>query len=198
MSAALRLREDYGAPELRALARASRDADQTRRLLALAAIYEGASRGAAAAIGGVQRQTVRDWVAAFNVHGPPGLIDGKAPGQRALLNPEQRQVLKRIVEAGPDPAVDGVVRWRLIDLAQWIFTSSVSRSASRHSAGCCARWAIASSRPGHAIMPRTPPRRRFSKSLCRPLGRDRPRRCGRPADRGVVCRRGPHRAEEQD
>src|SRR4051812_50017825 len=102
MSAALRLREDYGAQELRALARASRDADQTRRLLALAAIYEGASRGAAA-IGGVQRQTVRDWVAAFNVHGPPGLIDGKAPGQRAPLNPEQRQVLKRIVGAGPHP-----------------------------------------------------------------------------------------------
>jgi transposase len=107
---------------LRALARGSRDADQTRRLLALAAIYEGASRGAAAEIGGVQRQTVRDWVAAFNAHGPWGLIDGKAPGQRLLLNPEQRQVLKRIVEAGPDPAVDGVVRWRLIDLAQWIFT----------------------------------------------------------------------------
>ena len=122
MSAALRLRKDYGARELRALARASRDARQTRRLLALAAIYEGASRGAAAAIGGVQRQTVRDWVAAFNAHGPSGLIDGKAPGQRPLLNPEQRAALRRIVEAGPDPAVDGLVRWRLIDLAQWIFT----------------------------------------------------------------------------
>jgi transposase len=66
MSAALRLREDYGARELRVQARVSRDADQTRRLLALAAIYEGASRGAAAKIGGVQQQTVRDWVAAFN------------------------------------------------------------------------------------------------------------------------------------
>src|SRR3954447_17732970 len=53
-------------------------------------------------------------------------------------------------------------------------------------------------RPGRAIMPRTPPRRRFSKRLCRPFGRDRPRRRGRPADRGMVCRRGPHRAEEQD
>src|SRR4029079_5074413 len=121
MSAAVRLREDYGARELRVQARVSRDADQTRRLLALAAIYEGASRGAAAAIGGVQRQTVRDWVAAFNAHGPAGLIDGKAPGQRPLLNPEQRQVLRRIVQAVPDAGVDGVVRWRLIDLAQWIF-----------------------------------------------------------------------------
>jgi transposase len=121
MSAALRLREDYGAPDLRALARGSRDAHQTRRLWALAAVYEGASRGAAAVIGGVQRQTVRDWVAAFNAQGPAGLIDGKAPGQRPLLTREQREGLQRVVEAGPDPAVDGVVRWRLIDLAQWVF-----------------------------------------------------------------------------
>jgi transposase len=60
-------------------------------------------------------------VAGFNAHGPAGLIDGKAPGQRPLLGPEQRAALRRIVEAGPDPAVDGLVRWRLIDLAQWIF-----------------------------------------------------------------------------
>src|SRR3954469_19312358 len=101
MSAALRLREDYGAPALRALARASRDADQTRRLLALAAIYEGASRGAAAAIGGGQRKTGAGWVGAFNAHGQAGLIGGKAPGQRPLLGPEQRAALRRIVEAGP-------------------------------------------------------------------------------------------------
>jgi transposase len=121
MSVALRLREDYGAGDLRALAKASRDANQTRRLLALAAIYDGVSRGAAAAIGGVQRQTVRDWVAAFNAHGPAGLVDGKAPGQRPLLDGEQRAALQRVVEAGPNPAVDGIVRWRLIDLAQWVF-----------------------------------------------------------------------------
>jgi transposase len=100
----------------------SRDANQTRRLLALAVIYEGASRSVAAGIGGVQRQTVRDWVAAFNAHGPAGLIDGKAPGQRPLLDSEQRAALQRVIEAGPDPAVDGLVRWRLIDLAQWVFT----------------------------------------------------------------------------
>ena len=121
MSAALRLREDYGARDLRGLAKASRDAAQTRRLLALAAIYEGTSRGVAAEMGGVQRQTVRDWVAAFNAHGPAGLIDGKAPGQRPLLDGEQRAALGRVVEVGPDPAVDGLVRWRLIDLAQWVF-----------------------------------------------------------------------------
>jgi transposase len=120
MSAAVRLRDDYDARRLRALAKDSRDANQTRRLLALAAIYDGSSRAEAADIGGVGRQTVRDWVLAFNAEGPPGLTDGKAPGKAPLLNPEQRDALKRIVEAGPNPA-DGVVRWRLVDLAQWLY-----------------------------------------------------------------------------
>jgi len=84
MLAALRLWEDYGAGDLRALAKASQDANQTRRLLALAAICEGASRGVAAAIGGIQRQTVRDWVAAFNAHGPSGLIDEGAGSAAAV------------------------------------------------------------------------------------------------------------------
>ena len=117
----VQLREDYDAPDLRALAKASRDANQTRRLLALAAIYEGASRSAAAQIGGVGVQTVRDWVLAFNAAVPPGLLDGKAPGHQPLLNPEQCEALRRIVEAGPNPATDGVVRWRLIDLVQWVY-----------------------------------------------------------------------------
>src|SRR5246500_1192936 len=121
MALAVRLREDYDAQDLRALAKASRDANQTRRLLALAAIYDGASRREAARIGGVGIQTGRDWVLAFNAAGPPGLIDGKALGNQPLLNAEQRAALQRIVEAGPNPAVDGVVRWRLIDLAQWVF-----------------------------------------------------------------------------
>src|SRR6201997_301135 len=121
MTLAVRLREDYDARQLRALAKASRDANQTRRLLALAAIYDGRSRGEAARIGDVGVQPVRDWVLAFNAAGPPGLIDGKASGNQPLLNAEQRAALQRIVEAGPNPAVDGVVRWRLIDLAQWVY-----------------------------------------------------------------------------
>jgi len=121
MRTPVRLREDYDAQRLRALAKASQDANQTRRLLALAAIYDGAPRSEVAKIGGVGVQTIRDWVLAFNAEGPPGLIDGKAPGHRPLLNAEQREALKQIVEAGPKPAVDGVVRWRLVDLAQWVF-----------------------------------------------------------------------------
>jgi transposase len=89
--------------------------------LALAAIYDGGSRSDAAKIGGVGLQTVRDWVLTFNAEGPAGLVDGKAPGNSPLLNDARRQALREIVESGPIPAVHGVVRWRLIDLAQWVF-----------------------------------------------------------------------------
>lgn len=123
MAAPVRLRSDYEAGGLRRLARRSGDAGQTRRLLALAAIYDGASRTEAARRGGVGLQTVRDWVLAFNAAGPAGLVGGKAPGNRPLLNGEQRRALRAVVEAGPIPAVHGVVRWRLIDLAQWVFVA---------------------------------------------------------------------------
>jgi transposase len=55
------------------------------------------------------------------VHGPDGLLDGKSPGQPSRLNDTQRQAIARMIEIGPIPAVHGVVRWRLIDLTQWIF-----------------------------------------------------------------------------
>ena len=115
------LRPDHDAPGLRRLARASEDADQVRRLLALALIYEGGSRTQAAVAGGVTLQVVRDWVLRFNAHGPGGLIDRKAPGQPSRLNDEQRAALAAMVENGPIPAVHGVVRWRIIDLCQWIW-----------------------------------------------------------------------------
>jgi transposase len=121
MAAAVRLREDYDAARLRGLAKRSSDAAQTRRLLALAAIYDGGSRTAAAKLGGVGLQTVRDWVLAFNAEGPAGLVNRKAPGNAARLTQAHRQALLEIVESGPIPAVHGVVRWRLIDLAQWVF-----------------------------------------------------------------------------
>lgn len=121
MAAAVPLRSDYDAEALRALARSSRDPDQTRRLLALSAIYAGGSRSEAAALGGVGLQTVRDWVVAFNADGPVGLIAGKAPGARPRLNVEQRAALRALVEEGPTPAAHGLVRWRLADLAQILF-----------------------------------------------------------------------------
>jgi transposase len=119
MSAAVPLREDFRADDLRRLARESRDAAQSRRLLALAAIYDGASRTEAARIGAVGLQTVRDWTLAFNEEGPAGLIDRKAPGNPPKLDAAQRQALAQVIEEGPDLQRDGVVRWRLKDLAAW-------------------------------------------------------------------------------
>lgn len=116
MSAAIKLREDFCAAELRRLACGTGDADQVRRLLALAAVYDGMARDDAARIGGTQRQTLRDWVCRFNAHGPDGLIDRKPPGRKPKLPPELVDELRHLVETGPDPEIDGVVRWRCVDL----------------------------------------------------------------------------------
>ena len=115
------LRSDFDAPQLRVLARKTKNAPQARRLLALAAIYEGASRTEAARVGGVTLQIVRDWVLKFNAQGPDGLIDCKPPGQPSRLTDGHRSALAALIERGPIPAVHGVVRWRLVDLIQWLW-----------------------------------------------------------------------------
>jgi len=98
------LRADFDAPRLRAAARKTKDAAQARRLLALAAVYDGASRTEAARIGGVTLQIVRDWVLRFNARGPDGLADRKAPGQPPRLNDTHRAALAAVIESGPTPA----------------------------------------------------------------------------------------------
>ena len=115
------LRSDFDAAALRSLARKSKDGPQARRLLALAAIYEGASRTQAAQIGGVTLQIVRDWVVRFNAHGPEGVIDRKPPGQPSKLTHAHRAALATRLDEGPIPAIHGVVRWRLVDLIQWVW-----------------------------------------------------------------------------
>ena len=120
MGAAIPLRTDFSAGDLRLLAKRSADAGQARRLLSLAAVLDGKSREAAAAMGAMDRQTLRDWAHRFNEKGPAGLINGKPPGPPPKLSPEQKQELKRIVESNPDPAKDGIVRWRCIDLRRII------------------------------------------------------------------------------
>jgi transposase len=90
MSSAIPLRDDYTGPRLRALARTSKDANQTRCLLALAVVYDGGKRSNAAEAGGVTLQIVRDWVLRFNAGGPEGLIDRRPPGASPKLNEAQR------------------------------------------------------------------------------------------------------------
>src|SRR3954453_10592239 len=102
------LRTDFDAAALRAIARLTKDGPQARRLLALAVIYEGATRTAAARFGGVTVQIVRDWVVKFNAHGPEGLINRKPPGQPSKLTDTHRAALQAIVEQGPIPAIHGV------------------------------------------------------------------------------------------
>src|SRR3974377_1923090 len=110
MSVPIPLRGDFGAAHLRALAKKTKDAPQARRLLALAAIYDGATRTEAATIGGGGLQIIRDWVLRFNTRGPDGLLDGKSPGHPPKLNNTQRRAIACMIESGPIPAVHGVVR----------------------------------------------------------------------------------------
>jgi transposase len=120
MAHGIPLRDDFTGDDLRALARVTDHAKQARRLLALSLIYDGGTRSEAAAHAAVSIQTVRDWVLRFNVVGPDGLVDGKSTGAPARLNAMQRAALARAVEDGPVPYRDGVVRWRLSDLAAWL------------------------------------------------------------------------------
>jgi transposase len=106
-----------------------KNAGQARRLLAIAAALDGALREDAAKIGGMDRQTLRDWVIRFNEQGPDGLINIPSPGAPAKLDETHKAFLARIVEDGPIPAIHGVVRWRACDLIMQLheeFALSVS------------------------------------------------------------------------
>ena len=120
MPSAIKLGTDFTARELRRLAKKAKDVNRSRRLLSLAAVLNGMSRTEAAMIGGMDRQTLRDWVHRFNTAGPDGLLDNWASGPTTRLSAAQKAELTRIVEMGPDKDVDGVVRWRRIDLKRVI------------------------------------------------------------------------------
>jgi transposase len=120
MGSAVKVRDDFSAMELRRLARVTKDVRQSSRLLSIAAVLDGMSRSDAARIGGMDRQTLRDWVHRFNAAGPDGLLDQWSPGPPSRLSAEQQVDLAAIVEKGPDRAADGVVRWRRIDLKRII------------------------------------------------------------------------------
>ena len=107
---------EFSADELRREAKRSRDASQSRRLLSLALILEGAPRSEAARLAGMDRQTLADWVHRYNDGGIAGLRDRKRTGRKPLLSEDQLAELDRVVETPPDPVADGVVRWRCSDL----------------------------------------------------------------------------------
>jgi transposase len=121
MGHAIPVRTDYTAGEVRRLAQRAKDAAQARRLLAIAAVLDGVSREEAAKIGGMDRQTLRDWVIRFNEQGPDGLINIPSPGVPPKLNTLHKVFLARLVEEGPIPAIHGVVRWRACDLIMRLY-----------------------------------------------------------------------------
>ena len=113
-------RLSMSATELRREAARLKDARAARRLLAIALVLEGSDRTHAAEACGMDRQTLRDWVHRYNAEGVEGLCNRKSAGPTPRLGPEQKATLAELVEAGPDPDKDGVVRWRGIDLKRTI------------------------------------------------------------------------------
>lgn len=125
-------RRDLSAADLRAAACRTEDSDQARRLLALALVMEGSTRTAAARSAGMDRQTLRDWVIRYNAEGVEGLRDRSRPGRPGQLSEEQLAELARLVEAGPDIDVHGVVRWRCVDLQAQIKQRFEVEISERH------------------------------------------------------------------
>ena len=109
-------RDELSSDALRLAARRAKDSAQARRLLALAQVIDGRSRGEAARAGGMDRQTLRDWVHRYNAEGIEGLCDRPRSGRPPRLSEAQLAELAGLVEAGPDLAVHRVVRWRCVDL----------------------------------------------------------------------------------
>ena len=113
-------RMELTAAELRSAASKASDARAARRMLALAFVLEGADRETAARSCGMDRQTLRDWVHRYNAEGLAGLVNRRSSGRPPHLTADQKAALAERVEKGPNPEVDGVVRWRRVDLKRWI------------------------------------------------------------------------------
>ena len=120
MPAAISMRADYSMSELLKLAQKAKDGGQARRFLALAAVAGGACRMEAAKVGGMDRQTLRDWVIRFNEEGPDGLVNRQRRSRKRRLNDEQLNEIKELVLKGPDPEKDHLVRWRCVDIREII------------------------------------------------------------------------------
>ena len=144
-------RTELSASDLRREAVRAKDARASRRMLALALVLEGKSRTEAAESCGMDRQTLRDWVHRYNADGLAGLTNRPLPGRQPRLSAEQMRELAMIVETGPDPATDGVVRWRRIDLCAVVERRFGMRLAERTMGAILHRLGFArlSVRPRH-------------------------------------------------
>lgn len=163
-------RKDDTVEDLRRLAKSTDDAGQRCRLLAIAMVREGLPRGEAARLSGVQTQTLRDWVIAYNKKGPDGLKTATAPGPACRMSDEEIKTLETWLEEGPKPETDGIVRWRCIDLQRKI-KSEFGHDYTARGIGVLLKrigYSHISARPHH---PKGDPEKReaFKKNSMRPL-----------------------------
>src|SRR4051794_10929207 len=163
MASAVGLRADYSAAELRRLAASTRNANQSRRLLSLAAVLDGMNRTEAARIGGMDRQTLRDWVHRFNGHGPEGLLDSWSKGPEPRLSHRGR--LRRLAQAhrpAPNHHIDRLARMgtRRSKVKALVVRRFVTRArAGSRSTGAWKATALWTGRLlRHAAYPREPDR----------------------------------------
>ena len=156
MAAPIRLRDDYDGNALRDLARRSKDGVHPRRLLSLAAIYDGASRTEAARIGGVGIQVVRNWALRFNAVGPDGLLDRKAPGKTSVLDENQRKALVALVEKGPMRRSRASSACVCRICPNGCGRNTACRGAAKPLGGSCGPRATPNFPPDLGIIPRTP------------------------------------------
>jgi transposase len=180
-------RDDYTAAELREAATRSNDADATRRVLALALVLEGYKRCEAGKLCGMDRQTLRDGVLRYNAEGIAGLCNRIAAGPKPRLTPEQDAAVAELVRKGSDLAVDGVVRWRRVDLAR-VIKARFNVTLAERSIGAMLRrlgFRRLSVWPRH---PRQDPAAQEThKKLCRSGQSRHPRACARKTDRTMVA-----------
>jgi len=197
MAAPVRLRDDFSPGQVRAFARRAKDADQVRRLLAIATILDGGSRSDAAKVGGVTLQIVRDWVLRSNAQGPEGLETRKAQDQI----PSSTTVIGgrwQMPSRGPIPPVFGVVRLGIIDLLQWLweeFEISISKQALGHELRTMGYRKL-SARPRH--QGQCPEDIAAFKKPSRPSGANPKAPAQRHTNRALVARRGPDRSKNAD
>ena len=161
-------RRDLSAGDLRREAARTRDAKAARRMLAIALVLEGRSRGDAAESCGMDRQTLRDWAHRYNAEGIAGLADlPRRNGPKPRLSPEQEAVVAGWAEQGPDLARDGVVRWRCRDLRDRIAREFGVGLHERTVASCWPSSPSGACRCVRSIPGATPRRRRFSERVRR-------------------------------
>ena len=182
----VRVRDDCSATELRRLAKAARTTAASRRMLSLALLLEGAKRAEAASAGGMDRQTLRDWVHRFNADGPEGLYSKQGPGPSCRLSEAQRQELAAIIEAGPDLAEHGWSAFGSVISARWWRSVLASPTGSKVIPSSSRSWVSAGT--GRSI-PKAIPRSRPSTKKIPGSGRECRRRQSRwMPDRNLVRR----------